>query len=249
MKIGRHRFPFASTLALVLVFGLVADARASIITPSGLSPGDRFRIVFVTTTLTDAITNNLTHYDTIVRGDALAGGLGTYYVTAVTWEAIGSTDTLNAITRLPADDVPIFLPDGTEVAATGAALWNSANVPLLHVINETATGAFAGLDPIYTGTRGIGTVAPGAGFGDTPFVETGIPVAVNASWVHFVASGPSQPMALYGFSDVLTVPGQAPSAVPEPGSLALVFAGIAALAGTSLKRHPRKSSCRPASAS
>lgn len=247
-KIVRHRFSFACTLTLVLAIGLVADARAGIITPPGLKPGSEFRIIFVTATLTDASSKNLTQYDTIVRGDALAGGLGTYGVSPVSWEAIASTDTVNAISRLPADNVPIFLPDGTEVASSGAAFWGGANVQLQHAIDETATGAPVGLfNATWTGSRPNGTEASipnDKGLGDT-IVAAGFAGATDSTWVHVSDTPQSFDYALYGFSDVLTVPGQV-TMVPEPGCLSLAFVGIAAFASAHLTRRRRGTSCRPA---
>ena len=79
-------------------------------------------MVFITTTTTTATSTSLSTYDAIVTADALVGGLGTYNSNAVTWEAIGSTEAVSAITRLPADGVPIFLPDGTEVAVVGTVI-------------------------------------------------------------------------------------------------------------------------------
>jgi hypothetical protein len=248
------RFPLASTLTLVLALGLVADARAGIIAPSGLHPGDQFRIVFVTTTLTDATSSNLPYYDNIVLGDALRGGLGTYGVTPVTWEAIASAASprvVNAITRLPADDVPIFLPDGTEVAVSGTALWNTANVNLLHAIDETATGKPVG-DPIFgtdvwTGTRPNGSIAAIGGFGD-PMVALGNTANANVGWVRASGSISQVPQSLYGFSSVLTVPGES-QAVPEPSSLTLVLVGIGGFVGARLARLRREASSRPVAAS
>jgi hypothetical protein len=225
-------------------------------TPAGLTPGEQFRIVFVTTTQTDATFNNLPfgnlpYYDNIVLGDALKAQLGTYGVTPVSWEAIASADTAgiitNAITRLPADGVPIFLPDGTEVAASGKALWNTANVNLLHAIDETATGASVG-DPIFgtnvwTGTSPKGSIATIGGFGDS-MLAFGNTANENVGWVRAGGGIVGFQQSLYGFSSVLTVPGET-QAVPEPSSLTLVLVGIGGFVGACLARRRREATSRP----
>ena len=115
-------------VAALLALGLVANARADVMMPPGLLPGQQFRIVFVTTATTQATSSSISTYDTVVKNDvtATAPGLLTYNGSPVLYEAIGSTSTVNAISRLPADNVPIYLPDGTEVAAGGSALWNTS---------------------------------------------------------------------------------------------------------------------------
>jgi hypothetical protein len=239
------RFPVAATLALVLALGSVAGARAGIITPAGLQPGQQFRIVFVTNTTTAALSSNITTYDMVVSGDATTAGLGTYAGSPVTWEAIGSTPTVNAITRLPADTVPLFLPDGTEVAASGAALWNTSAVPLLHAIDESAAGT-AYPQIIYSGTdpsgHAISGFEIGSSSGNTFFGDSG---SSSSAWID--DSGYySQNHAhdLIGFSNVLTVPQAA--AVPEPATLTLMLVGIGGLVGVRLARRRRAAAPAPA---
>jgi hypothetical protein len=235
----------AATLTLVLALGSVASARADIIPPAGLQPGQQFRIVFVTNTTTQATFTDIAHYDMVVNGDATKAGLGTYAGSPVTWETIGSTPTVNAITRLPADTVPIFLPDGTKVADSGAALWNTSLVPLLHAIDETAAGT--AYDPlIWSGTYPSGTAI--AGFeigspsGNTFFGDSGYS---SSDWIdhsgYFNQGGSNN---LIGFSNVLTVP-QA-TAVPEPATLTLMVVGIGGLVGARLARRRRAAAPVPA---
>ena len=223
-------------LALVLVVGFPAGARADLMTPSGLNPGDQFRIVFVYGGTTPATSPNLATYDVLVSADAVASGIGTYNGVPVTYRVIGSTSTQDAISRLPADTVPIYLPDGTEVAPSGAALWNTATTPLLHAIDKTATG---GPGPVFvwTGTleTGFASTFP---LGDPSLWTTqGAPSLTDSNWVN---SGPEENLdfwGLYGFSTVLTVP-QA-TVVPEPGTITLALAGIGVLAAARLARRRR----------
>ena len=233
------RSVIAAILTLVLALGIVADARADIMTPPGLQPGQQFRIVFVTAATTSATSRSLSTYDAVVSGDAAAGGLATYNGSPVIWEAIGSTPTVNAITRLPADGVPLFLPDGSLVAPTGAALWNTLSTPLIHPIIEHANGVMDSGHFAWTGTdpTGVGQFLNELGRGR---VGTGGDTFADSSWVDtgFSSSG-GVARPLYGFSSVLTVP------VPEPGTLALALVGIGGLVGTHLDRRRRKAASRP----
>jgi hypothetical protein len=56
--------------------------------------------------------------------------------------------------------------------------------------------------------------------------------STSASWVHEDAEGRTLPGRIYGYSEVLTVPGA--SAVPEPGTIALAVAGIV---GAAMRRR------------
>ncbi len=163
-------------LAALVMGGLGAIARADVITPAGLNPGDQFRIVFLSDTSTPATSANVATYDAIVAADAAAAGLGSYHGSPVTWQAIVSTPTVDAISRLPADNVPIYLPHvpttpanaGSillmgppgQVSPSGADLWNvlgSSSNPLYnplggtilleHQIDMTASGVEGQIDP------------------------------------------------------------------------------------------------------
>jgi hypothetical protein len=221
-----------SLLALVLALTLSPEASADLITPPGLLPGDEFRVVFLTDTVTAASSSSLSYYDSIVSGEAAAAGLATYNGSPVTWQAIVSTETTSAVSRLPADAVPIFLPDGTLVAAGGDALWSTGlapGFPLDYPISEDAYGTVIGSaafgPDVWTGTSWNGNTSAGGALGDSQVANGYINVGVD--WIDSATLPAADHLPLYGFSSVLTV-------TPEPGGLTLALVAFGGWMGYSL---------------
>jgi hypothetical protein len=193
--------------------GRVAPVHAGPIltTPAGLTPGSHFHFVFVTNGTTEVTSSTITDYDNFVNMQA---GGATYNGAPVTWQAIGSTSAVDAITHItgPTND-PLYLSTGTEVAAnttTGAGgLWsgvllNSINVDLLGTIS--ATTPWTGTDP--SGVREAS--GPLGSFGPV----AGNTTRITQQWVAYTAFENITPLQIYGLSFDLVVP----SAVPEPST-------------------------------
>jgi hypothetical protein len=80
------------TLVLLVIANIV-PARASVI-PAGLNPGDHYQLAFVTSTTINGASSNISDYNVFVNSAAnLTGSL----VEGITFYAIGSTATVNAI--------------------------------------------------------------------------------------------------------------------------------------------------------
>jgi PEP-CTERM motif len=231
-------------LSVLSVFALAAIAAGtasagSISTPTGLNPGDQFRIVFLSSTTTQATSSNLSTYDNIVSSDATGY---TYGGTSPIWKAIVSnvtTDARDHIGLLSTSLIPLFTVDGTKVS-TGN-LWSGS---LLTAIYRTIHGLAIDVS-VWTGTNGSnGKGDEGIsrynymGDGVTQTARRGGSPEVDGDWA-FAGSGDFTQMAhLYGISDVLDVP----ATVPEPSTVMLVgLGGLAALA-YSFKR--KRNSCR-----
>ena len=210
----------------------------AIATPSGLSPGDQFRIVFLTVATTQATNADIGYYNTFVNNDAInqAGGVGNnvvYGSTVLTWTAIASTNDIAAITNIGSFDVPVYLGSGTLIAPsdTASGLWSGS---LLWPINEFLTDPFFFNTAVWTGTlpdgsnAGSFTLGSGSGFGSLP----GLSNKSNSEWVATGATPSTFSNNMYGISQVLT-------AVPEPSTSCMALAGLAC-GGCSIFRRRKR---------
>ncbi len=130
-------FRLSSIFALAML-GLgtspLAASGISISSPAGLHRGDTFRIAFITQGRTAATSSDITYYNDFVNSDAAAqagGGTVTYHGTPVTFSAIASTSTTNAIDNIGQTGAPVYLADGTQIAASDTSapggMWSGAD--------------------------------------------------------------------------------------------------------------------------
>lgn len=213
-------------LGLCVCSGIVARADLIVGTPSGLNPGDQFRIVFLTVGTTQATSGDIGYYNAFVTNDAIsqAGGIGNsvvYGSTALTWTAIASTNAVSAISNIGSFGVPVYLASGTRITPsdTVTGLWSGS---LLAPINEFLTAPFFFDTSVWTGTSPNGTAAgsftlgSGSEFGSIP----GLSNKSNSEWVETGATPSTFSNNMYGISQALT-------AVPEPSMSCMGLAGLA----------------------
>ena len=206
-------------------FGVGGPAKAdiSLSTPAGLSAGDSFRFVFVTDGTTDATSTDINSYNSFVNVQA-AGA--TYNGSVVSWDAIASTPTVNAIDNVGQSPISgVYLTDGTLVTPTTTAsgLWSGT---ILHTIDETLTGG-PPETVVWTGTNADGVATPGFELGGAQgFAIIGGTSFTNAGWAAEDGQFVTAQLPMYGISQVLVVP--AAVAVPEPSTLLTAGSGIIA---------------------
>ena len=99
-------------LAPAAVGQLVSDP-GGFTAPAGLSLGDKYHLVFVSSTTRDASSADIADYNTHVQDAANAAGIGTSV--SVTWKAMASTAAVHGGNNAPAN-APVYLVNGTKVA-------------------------------------------------------------------------------------------------------------------------------------
>jgi len=226
---------------LWLVFGgggrAVADLNIG--TPAGLTPGESFRIVFVTDGTRNATSGNIGDYNTFVTNDANAeagGGSNVvkYMGVALTWTALASTPTTDAINNVGTYGVPVYLASGALVAGTDArassgGLWtiNDSTPALLNSgISQDLNGTSQYGASVWSGTATAGDGDTIVKLG-TSSPSYGIAGYTNTGWNSWGLSPSTSGLHLYGISQELTVP-SAPSAAPEPSTIWIAAVGICA---------------------
>ena len=225
MAFVRH-LRFVALFGLCLSMGVEARADLIVATPSGLNPGDQFRIVFLTNGATQATSSDIGYYNTFVNDNAISQAGGgdnnvVYGSTVLTWTAIASTFEVSAISNIGSFGVPVYTASGTLITPsdTAAGLWSES---LLAPINQFLTSPFFFNTGVWTGTlpdgssNGSFSLGSGSEFGSTP----GLSNKTNAEWVETGATPSNVSNNMYGISQVLT-------AVPEPSTYAMALAGVA----------------------
>jgi PEP-CTERM motif-containing protein len=222
------------------VFGLAWAAQAAPIpTPVGLSPGQQYRLVFVTSTTRDATSIDIADYNAFVT--AAANTQQALVDLGTTWTAIASTDAVDArdntgTNPFVATGVPIYLLDGVSlVAIDNADVWDGV---IANPIMITEAGA-ALATLVWTGTRLTGESGLGFPQGSplgsvTNDVIRGLSSQFAPSWIDATGSPSAALSSLYGLSGVLI----APTVIPAPGTLVLFALGLAGL-GLAQRRGPR----------
>ncbi len=219
------RIALSICLSMLVMASAVGTASAGLIvsTPNGLNPGDHFRIMFVTTGTTTATSTSISTYDSFVNTDANGA---TYNGSTITWQAIGSTSSVNAITHIGTTGDAVYLVDGTKVASSDglSGLWSGG---LLNAPDEYLNGTLASTATTWTGTATNGSSSSPLGGGS--LVEFGSPTSKTGIWVHASVDFNSSTYNLYGISNDLVV--QSAPSVPEPSTVVLAaVGGLSALA-------------------
>ncbi|MEM7200665.1 MAG: hypothetical protein AAF628_10390 [Planctomycetota bacterium] len=199
----------AATLGLWLASNLASQGIN--LPPADLSPGEEYRVLFVTDSKRDATSTDIADYDAFVAADANA--VNQLVALRTNWRAVGSTATVDAREHtgtLPssaggsAESPPIYLPDGTRIADNYDWLWGTRATPLLAPPQVTASGAVASNQTVWTGTYFNGT-KDGDPLGE-PFQARLGSANRTGYWIWYNEVLSTKLKPLYGISDVLTVP-------------------------------------------
>jgi hypothetical protein len=176
-------------------------AQTIITVPPGLSPGDTYRLVFVTSMPTAATSPNISDYNTFVSNAANA--VPALAALSTTWSAIASTSGVDAAANIGGvSSAPIFTLGGALVASGTADLWGGT------IENPIGITLIAGSNnQVWTGTYPDGTGYPGAELGTVCCAAVGLSDYINSNWVAYSYFDPTELYPLYGISGNLVVPG------------------------------------------
>ena len=208
--------------AAVTVSGGFLQLRAApIIVPPGLSPGDPYHLVFVSSTAQTANfgPGGISRADALVQGLADAAGIGV--TQGITWQAILSDSNIDAITRFN-PTAPIYDTQGNRVAVNGSAFWGVSNTsPLENPIAYDENGNSGTFIEVWTGTNVAGMLAQAdsdwmAAPANTS-ATSGLASATGPFWVNGIITAENVPQSVFAASSQLVVSDL--STVPEPHAL------------------------------
>jgi hypothetical protein len=212
----------------VAVAGIASRSDAGVLFPAGLNPGDKYRLVFVTSTTTVATSSDISYYNSFVTN--VADAVPELLALNATWTVIGSTSAVSAATNIGATNSGIYRLDGLEVAAGTAALFATGTPTFVPLMNPPSISELGDLNEGYVWT---GSDRDGTAYGLYPlgnvFNESvlGYPAVTDSRWLGITTSGTENSFGLYAISSELTVGGAAPA--PEPATI-----GFTALGGAFL---------------
>ena len=184
--------------------------------PSGLGPGDSFRLLFVSSTTRNAMSSSIEDYDTHVQ-NAAADGHADIQAYSAQFEALGSTEAVDARdnTGTTGTGVPIYYLNGAKVADDYGEFYDGgwdSNLPRTEAGDTFSSTTIE----VWTGSGGDGreksrtvgteqSVALGASGG---FSEVGR-ADISSQSLSKESSGQGGLLGLYGLSPVFQVADQA----------------------------------------
>jgi hypothetical protein len=148
----KSRLRFCTTFFSLLV--ATSLEAAPITVPTGLNPGDQYRLAFVTSGARDASSFIIADYNDFVQ--AHADAVPELLSLGVSWNAIASTLGDDARDNTDTDPgggtgVPIFLLDDTKLADDNSDLWDGTLDAALDV--DESGEFFGGSFSVWTGTE------------------------------------------------------------------------------------------------
>jgi hypothetical protein len=209
-------------VVLALLLGGAGTARAGFMfhTPSGVSPGEQFIVVFLDTVGGPATPGTIGDYNTEIA--AAASGITYQGGTIGNWSIIGATASTNGARALFNSSLPVYDLDGGKLASSGVSYLTNGISPDI----DQSGGVFSS-QTVWTGLTSEGTPASPNTLGQPDFG----PASVVGESGNFLA-GFGLNVALqkptgsisdyYGYA-TFTAP--AAAAVPEPSSIMLAFVG------------------------
>jgi len=216
----------ASLLVAIALISAVSEGRAAPITvPTGLNPGDQYRLAFVTSTTRDATSSNIADYNAFVT--SAANAVPELLALGTTWTAIASTSAVDARDNTNTSagvGFSIYLLDDSKLADNYSDLWDgSIDTPFRIMEDGTPTSIVS----VWSGTGNSNGTASlfelGSSFGSAYSGNSNSYSDSSGLWILGGAFGSTTTeRPLYAISDILVV-------VPEPNTALLLAMGLAGL--------------------
>ena len=197
--------------------------------PQGFGPGDRFRLMFMTQGMENAIWSDITRYDAFVQAEAATGhtAIRPY---AELFKVVGSTSAVDARDHLGMTGAghPVYWLRGPRIADGNSEFWsdNWQNWTLAHRRNANGNGmtGAARTDWQWTGTRADGTAHPQLPLGSFDRVMRGRYQSFTSDRDPIAHTGTprGQDHSFYAMSPVFVVDGLTyldPGSNPQTGKL------------------------------
>ena len=206
-----------ATICVVLMLMTFAVSDADVIRqPPELRSGDRYRLVFLTSTKRDALSSDIADYDAFVQAAVDASPEISKW--GLAWNAIGSTAEVDARDHVNAhpgvdESAAVYRIDGSLFSVNYGQFWNGdfnvdpSNAIRVNEFGEWVMWGDEGTIPVWTGTFS-GGIGDGNELGSSqPVIGRAEQVAQN--WLSSSSDHALLELPIYAISEVLV-------AVPEP---------------------------------
>jgi len=223
------KFAWPFPMLLSAAFALCGSMHAGIITvPPALAPGAQYRLVFVTSDATNALSSVIADYNAFVTSEA--NSIAALANLSTTWTVIASTPTVNAVVNVGAtgNAIGIYRLDGALVAPNTTSMF-SGSLSNAVLLNQNGTQNSSGT--VWTGSSPNGIRDFGLGH-STSQADFGGSTAADHYWLSSDTFPTDYQFSVYAISGVLTAPG---TATPEPSTLGMT--AVAAIAFCAGRRH------------
>ena len=144
---------FRSTFFILVVVFCCAQFSyvAPITVPTDLNPGDQYRLAFASSTTRDATSAIIADYDNHVS--SAAGAVTELTALSTTWQVIGSTPTVDAVTHIGNFGVRIYNLQSTRIGNNEADLFDGS---FLFPISVDENGTLPADFLVWTGSTTVG---------------------------------------------------------------------------------------------
>ncbi len=227
------------------VLDLAANGGINPATGVNWQEGDKYRLIFLTSTGTNAVSADITTYNDFVQGIA-ASSTAFPKLDYSLWKIVGSTVAVDARDNTGTNPgsgtgVAVFLTDGSSAIATSNAdLWdNSIAFPVN--LDENAVNASTSPNRVFTGSFATGTAVPISTTGDNPLgvpggqgVQTGSSNVTGTGWIRSWKENINNVVQVYALSEPLTVVDTSDTTLPTLASIVDDKGGTSVEAGQSV---------------